>query len=185
LTNTFQPLPNRAASYFAGKCSASGAEPVEHGGQITLVHQFTIMSLPTMACKLDDVIETSKVAMNVDPSTNVVVIEVAINGRLEKLVGSGPTRAENCVQSVWHALAAEHGAAPNAVRRVYSEWDPSADDKAFIDATFPDNVEVTYSFPRPTASDWDQAMRAAEATIAKAGQKRTEPPRKAWWQFWK
>src|SRR5207302_199352 len=93
--------------------------------------------------------------MNADPAVNVVVFEVAVGGRLEKLVGDGPTRVDDCVRAVWHALAAEHGVKPGDVRHLYSEWEPSAADKTFIDATFPSNLEVTYSFPglpRPAGS---------------------------------
>jgi|ERR1043165_221146 hypothetical protein len=124
--------------------------------------------------------------MNADPSVNVVVFEVSVNGSLEKLVGDGPTRADNCVQVVWKALATEHGVRPSGVRRIYSEWDPSVEDKAFIDATFGANVEVTYSFPRPSSNDWDRAMREVAATIEAAGKKQEDArPRKSWWQFWK
>jgi len=123
--------------------------------------------------------------MNADPSVNVVVFEVAINGRLEKLVGNGPTRSPNCVQLVWHALAAEHGAPSSAVRRLYSEWDPANEDKAFISATFPEELELTYSFARPADGDWDQAMREVAATIEAAGKKKNAAPTKSWWQFWK
>jgi hypothetical protein len=124
--------------------------------------------------------------MNADPSVNVVVFEVALRGRLEKLIGDAPTRSSDCVQRVWQALAAAHGAHPGDVRRVYSEWEPSAEDKAFMDATFPAETAVTYSFPRPSPDGWDQAMRDVADTIEKAGQRRTEPqPRKSWWQFWK
>jgi hypothetical protein len=109
--------------------------------------------------------------MNADPSVNVVVFEVALHGRLERLVGDGATRSNNCIQMVWNKLAAEHGARADAVRRVYSEWEPSAEDKQFMDATFPAEVDVTYSFPRPAPDGWEQAMREVAATIEKAAQR--------------
>jgi hypothetical protein len=124
--------------------------------------------------------------MNADPSVNVVVFEIALAGRLEKLVGDGPTRADDCVQRVWKALAVQHGAYPSDVRRIYSEWDPSPEDKAFIDATFPAELKVTYSFSRPAPDGWDQAMREVAATIESAAKRRADPPpQKSWWQFWK
>jgi len=121
--------------------------------------------------------------VNADPAVNVVAFEVAVGGRLEKLVGDGPTRANDCVRAVWRALAAAHGIRPGDVRRLYCEWEPSAADKAFIDATFPANLAVTYSSPRPAEGGWDQAMHQASRTIAHADRRAAEP-RKAWWRFW-
>jgi hypothetical protein len=124
--------------------------------------------------------------MNADPSINVVVFEIAIDGRLEKLIRDGPTRSANCVQLIWQALEEEYATHTRAVRRLYSEWDPSDEDKAFIRATFPAEVEVTYSFARPADNDWDRAMREVAATIEEVGEKQNaRPPRRSWWQFWK
>jgi hypothetical protein len=121
--------------------------------------------------------------MNADPTVNVVVFEIAVGDRLEKLVGDGPTRSDDCVRAVWHALIAKHGVRPQDVRRLYSEWEPSTADKAFIDATFSTNLEVTYSFSRPAEGDWEQVMQQVARTIATAGAEATKP-HKPWWRFW-
>jgi hypothetical protein len=111
--------------------------------------------------------------MNVDAAVNVVVFEVEIEGQLEKRAGQGPTRADDCIQQIWTDLQAKESLRPEGVRRIYSEWEPSAADKAFLDATFPDECQVTYSFRRPaTAAGWDEAMRQAEEQIRKSAAKR-------------
>ncbi len=140
--------------------------------------------------------------MNTDPSVNVVVIEVLIGRRLEKLLGEGPTRAADGIRRVWTQLAADYGVRPADVRRVYSQWEPTPQDRAFLAAAFPPGVTVSYSFRRPPARrDWGrgtpEAIRAVDdfwrawaerergnpATgVAGAG---TRPRRRQpWWQYW-
>jgi hypothetical protein len=79
---------------------------------------------------------------------------------------------------------------PAAVKRIYSEWEPSSEDQAFINTTFP-GVQVTYSFSRPPSDGWEKALRDAEQVI----RSKVETPaaatntkahdRKKPWQFWK
>lgn len=110
--------------------------------------------------------------MNADATVNVVVFEVEVEGRLETRTGQGPTRAGDCVRQVWTELSAKEPLRPEGVRGVYSEWEPAAEDKAFLDATFPEGCEVTFSFRRPTdAADWDEAMRQVEEQIRQAAAK--------------
>jgi hypothetical protein len=97
--------------------------------------------------------------MNADPEINVVVFEVQLGGQLQQLVGDGPTRATDCVKTAWLAVSAQCRASAANVCRVYSEWEPSPHDKAFIEATFPSEVQFTYSFARPTPDGWDRAMQ--------------------------
>jgi hypothetical protein len=62
---------------------------------------------------------------------------------------------------------------PEGVQRIYSEWEPSPEDKAFLDAAFPKHCQVTFSFRRPvTAAGWDEAMRHVEEQIQQATAKR-------------
>jgi hypothetical protein len=120
--------------------------------------------------------------MSADPSANVVVFEVAVGGQLKKLVGNGPTRASDCVRQVWRTLSASNQLTPDTVRRLYSEWEPSDDDKAFISATFKPDLQVTFSFSRPPENGWDVAMREVGQTIATAVTK--AKAKKPWWRFW-
>jgi hypothetical protein len=107
--------------------------------------------------------------MNADAAVNVVVFEVEIAGRLEQRLGQGPTRAEDCIRQAWADLRAREPLPPQGVRRIYSEWEPSAEDRAFLDATFPAECQVTYSFRRPaTAAGWDEALRQVEEQIRQA-----------------
>jgi hypothetical protein len=125
--------------------------------------------------------------MNANPSVNVVVFEVQVGDRLEKLVAEGPTRSADCVQRAWSIVGEMNGLLPTNVRRVYSEWQPSPEDLAFLEANFP-LAAVSYSFKRPPADKWDQAMAQAGRTIGRGvGQAAASNSRSAkkWWQFWK
>jgi hypothetical protein len=106
--------------------------------------------------------------MGVNASVNVVVFEVEHQGKLDKFVGQGPTRADDCVRQVWLELSAKNGLRAEGVKRVYSEWEPSEQDKAFLDATFAAEVEVLFSFARPAAGGWDQALQEVEKQIRDA-----------------
>jgi hypothetical protein len=125
--------------------------------------------------------------MSANPSVNVVVFEVQVGDRLEKLVAEGPTRSADCVQRAWSIVGEMNGVLAKDVRRVYSEWQPSPEDLAFLGANFP-QAAVTYSFKRPRADKWDQAMAQAGRTIQRATEKEAPSnsrPAKKWWQFWK
>src|SRR5215813_3444515 len=106
--------------------------------------------------------------MNIDPSVNLVVFAVKKPGLPDKLLGEGPTRAKDCVQRIWKDLVAENDVTPADVTAMYSEWQPSAEDFAFLKANFPGNLDVTYSFKRPAEADWDEALREAEQDIRKS-----------------
>jgi hypothetical protein len=110
--------------------------------------------------------------MNEDPAVNVVVFEVVRDGESQKLVGDGPVRAADCVRQVWLTVRQQSGARAEDVRQVYSEWEPSAEDKAFLDATFPPQTQVTYSFARPPDDGWEQALAEAARSIHEAMQKK-------------
>jgi len=101
---------------------------------------------------------------DVDPTHTMVVFDIA--GR-QPYVSSGPTRADDCVQQIWARAPAEVRAAAARVRRVYSEWQPSAADTQFIERTFP-GVYLTWSFNRPTPDGWDAAFAAARAEMERA-----------------
>jgi hypothetical protein len=141
--------------------------------------------------------------MNTDRSVNVVVIEVLIGRRLEKLLGEGATQAGDGIRRVWDQLAADYDLRPADVRRVYSQWEPTPADWAFLAAEFPPGVKVSYSFRRPSARRdwgqgtpefgravddfwraWEERERVNSATgVAEAGT-RPPRPRRPWWQYW-
>jgi hypothetical protein len=127
---------------------------------------------------------------------NVVVFEVLIDRRLEKLLGEGPTKAADCIRAIWEELAATFGVRPADVRRAYSQWEPTPEDRAFFASEFPPPVELTYSFRRPpTRGDWGEATAEFErsvqefeklrfATGAKRACRRRGASRRPWWQYW-
>jgi hypothetical protein len=141
--------------------------------------------------------------VNTDSGVNVVVFEVLIGRRLETLPGEGPTRAADGLRRAWEQLAAGFGVRPVDVRRVYSQWEPTPDDRAFLAAEFPPRVKVSYSFRRPPSRrDWgkgtpefgravdeferasDELERASSAAgVAEVGARRHRP-RRPWWQYW-
>jgi hypothetical protein len=125
--------------------------------------------------------------MQSDASVNVVVFQLEEGGRTRELIGHGPAQSPHCVRTVWLTLLEENGEARAAnVRQIYSEWEPAPEDRAFLETTFP-NAAFSYSFSRPAAGDWDEAIQDAEQQIraalddAESGSK----PAKRWWEFWK
>jgi hypothetical protein len=132
--------------------------------------------------------------MNTDSSENVVVFEVLIGRRLQKLLGEGSTTAVDCIRRVWDELTSAFGLRPEGVRRVYSQWEPTPEDRAFIAAEFPPSVKVTYSFRRPPVHDWGQAtpefVRVVEEFERQRFSRGVErvrqrgKSRRPWWQYW-
>ena len=102
--------------------------------------------------------------MNTDPSENVVVFDL---GGPQPYMSTVPTRAENGIEQAWFALPIDHQADAGRVRRIYSEWQPSATDEQFILRTFP-RIEVAYTFTRPDPDGWDAAFAEARRVMAQA-----------------
>jgi hypothetical protein len=110
--------------------------------------------------------------MDTDAAVNVVVFHIEVEGRLETRLGKAPTRDDDCIRQVWTDLRAKESLRPEGVRGIFSEWEPSAQDKAFLDATFPEQCKVHFSFRRPTtAAGWDEAMGQAAAEIRQGAAK--------------
>jgi hypothetical protein len=107
--------------------------------------------------------------MQADPAMSVVVFQLASpEGPVER-ASNGAAQHDDFVRRAWQAVAEEHGAKAEDVRQVYSEWEPSEADKAFLDTTFPSGVGLSFSFRRPaTTEEWPAALAEAEATIREA-----------------
>ncbi|HEY3504222.1 MAG TPA: hypothetical protein VGN37_15735 [Actinocatenispora sp.] len=99
--------------------------------------------------------------MDVEPDRNHVVFAVSDGG---DPVIEVPARADDGLRQAWLIAVREHGAVSHDVREVFTEWEPSAADGAFIELTFP-GAAVSYAFHRPTDGDWDAAYAAARRTI--------------------
>lgn len=98
-----------------------------------------------------------------------------VAGGIEKRVGQGAIRADDCIRQVWSTLSVNEPLSTESVRRIYSEWEPSNEDKAFIDDTFPAPCPVTFSFRRPAASaGWDEPLCGVEEQIRQATAKQLE-----------
>jgi hypothetical protein len=107
--------------------------------------------------------------MQADPAMSVVVFQLASpEGPIERAT-HGPAQDDDFLAKAWATIAQRDGAQPGDVRRVYSEWEPSDADKAFLDATFPIGADLTFTFRRPqTAEGWPAALAEAQATIQSA-----------------
>ncbi|GAA4204440.1 hypothetical protein [Actinocatenispora rupis] len=99
--------------------------------------------------------------MDVDPGRNHVVFAVSDG---EGPVIEVPARADDALRQAWLIAVREHGVVAHTVREVFTEWEPSPADGAFLELTFP-GVPVGYAFPRPADGDWDAAYAAARRTI--------------------
>jgi hypothetical protein len=140
--------------------------------------------------------------MNTDSGVNVVVFEVKIGRRLEQVLAECSTRAADGFRKVWGELAAGFDLRPANVRRVYSQWEPTPDDRAFFASEFPLAVRVSHSFRRPSARrDWgrgtpefaravdefERAWEERERVNSAAGVGEAVPRRRLrrpWWQYW-
>jgi hypothetical protein len=132
--------------------------------------------------------------MNTDPSVNVVVFEVLIGHRLDSLLGEGPAGAADSIRRVWNGLVAWSGVHSSNVRRVYAQWEPTPDDRVFLDAEFPKGVRVSYSFRRPAdRRDWgyptEEFARAVDAFERQYNAHGVEQVgsrvrRRPWWRYW-
>lgn len=114
--------------------------------------------------------------LDTDMSQNVVIFIIKKGGKLEERLARGPTRSSSCIRQVWDALCVMESLRARSVYQIYSEWEPSAKDKAFIEATFPGNCVVEFTFKRPTSSaGWDKALlRARKKMIRKHFEKTGE-----------
>jgi hypothetical protein len=138
--------------------------------------------------------------MNTDSGVNVVVFEVLIGRRLQRPFGECSTRAVDGLRKVWGELAAGFNLRPAGVRRVYSQWEPTPDDRAFLATEFPTKVKGSYSFRRPPARrDWgkgtpefgravDEFWRVWEERERGSSADGVAEPmprlRRPWWQYW-
>jgi hypothetical protein len=97
--------------------------------------------------------------VDTDPASNVVVFQLS-RGQDESVAAHGPTIADDSVRQAWDLAQREHGARPEDVVALMSEWEPSAADNVFIERTFP-GAAVYYTFPRPDPHRWPDALAAA------------------------
>ncbi|HQR08233.1 MAG TPA: hypothetical protein PLN21_15505 [Gemmatales bacterium] len=98
-----------------------------------------------------------------DTTQNVVIFIIKMDGKLVERLARGTTRSNNCIRQVWDALCLMEQLRAKCVYQIYSEWEPSAKDKAFIDATFQRNCVVEFTYKRPTSSEgWDKALLKAK-----------------------
>ncbi|MGI5237227.1 hypothetical protein [Dactylosporangium sp. CA-139066] len=104
--------------------------------------------------------------MTTDPSVNMVAFRLRREGGAI-VTGHGRTRDDDAVRQAWAMVQREHSASPGEVVELYSEWEPSAADAAFVSKTFP-KAKLTYSFSRPADGGWDAAFAGARATIERA-----------------
>lgn len=104
--------------------------------------------------------------VDLDPRTNVVVFQ--LNNSTDGIaIGRAPTVAEDGVRQAWEGVRREDQAAPESVVALHCEWEPTPTDMAFIEVTFP-GAPVTFNFDRPTPGGWEEALTAAQATMAAA-----------------
>jgi hypothetical protein len=102
--------------------------------------------------------------VDTDPRTNVVVFHMGEG----KVVGDGPTLAEDGVRQAWDAAREKQKVRATQVVAVHSEWEPTPSDAAFVSETFP-GAAVTFNFRRPAdGGGWTDALAAAERALQEA-----------------
>jgi hypothetical protein len=114
--------------------------------------------------------------MSSDPTSNVIVFAIERQGKKENIVNQVRTQAVDGIETAWAKARQSHGVQVRDVKEIYSEWQPSKEDEAFITRLFP-KVKVSYSFDRPTDGNWAQVFaevqRIIEASLQKDAQKQT------------
>lgn len=79
-----------------------------------------------------------------------------------------PVLAEDGIRQAWQRVAAEHGLRPQQIVEILSEWSPTAADREFLAATFPD-TPVRFGFARPESPDgWPAALAARRDALEQA-----------------
>lgn len=90
-------------------------------------------------------------------------------GARRTVVGTAPARDEHCIANIWRDVAWQEDADASQVHEIYSEWEPSPSDRAFLASAFPPGTKVTFSFARPASeSGWDEAFASAEQVRMRA-----------------
>lgn len=102
--------------------------------------------------------------MNSDPAKNVVVFKLRRPGD-DTAVAEGPTRADDGIRQAWAQASEKCHAAGWEVSALHCEWEPSDADKRFIQGTFSQVKDVTFTFSRPGPDGWDAAFAAARQTM--------------------
>ena len=106
--------------------------------------------------------------MDADPSKNTVVFEFKRWLSKDTAIAQAPTRLDDGIERAWQLASAEKRIQASQVRRIFSEWEPTHRDAAFIRQTFP-KAEVTFSFSRPdSAEGWENAFAEAQRTMMNA-----------------
>ena len=112
-----------------------------------------------------------------DRAKNGIVFEVRDGGDgVRKYVAFGDGTDANCLRKVWAAESAEHFIKPELMLRVYSEWEPSPNDRVFLADEFPHaQISFTFDGPDPTTKP-GQAAQVAEVIKAKITSLVSDPP---------
>ena len=96
---------------------------------------------------------------------SVVVFEIFVqSSEPTKEAAMRPTRSDSTVRDAWAVVSERHAVNASDVLRIYSEWEPSAMDKTFVEEIFPD-TPLTWTFARPEASGWKDAITEASRDI--------------------
>lgn len=102
--------------------------------------------------------------------TNVVVFRVIDAAGDESTHGDHAVEGfrGGSIKQVWKAIRRRDKLNARHVKEIYSEWEPSASDRAFLSRTFPD-ARVTFTFERPDhEADWPAAVERAAKVIREA-----------------
>jgi hypothetical protein len=110
--------------------------------------------------------------MNIDPTMNLVVFEVKHNNKVERFTAQGATKDANCIKKAWESIRQQQSLQPTHVSQIYSEWQPSDEDKTFLEKTF-DKAKVSYSFERPSDGNWEVAFAKVREIIEQSLKKDT------------
>ena len=105
--------------------------------------------------------------MNTDPTMNCIAFEVKRFLRRDHHLETVASQDEDGVRKAWLAVQAKTGTKPSQVRRIHTEWEPSATDREFIATTF-SSPKVSYSFDRPEPGGWEAAFAAVAEQLEEA-----------------
>jgi hypothetical protein len=106
--------------------------------------------------------------MDADPSKNTVVFEFKRWLSKDTAIAQAATRADDGIEQAWKLASTEKRIKASQVTRIFSEWEPTQADAAFIKQTFP-KAEISFSFARPdSAEGWDSALAEARRAMMNA-----------------
>ena len=103
-----------------------------------------------------------------DLSDNVNVVMFCFHGSTQVAAAQVTADADDAFRQAWQEVVRSRPMAPEQVGVIVAQWEPSAEDREFIERSFPNLRQLTCAFPRPEPGQWAQALKNSAAIFDQA-----------------